>query len=55
MVTKNWHQQLPRQRRCDMVNEFLNAAQPCTGIKNKVRQNDYGFTRGGLFWIHPCD
>jgi len=34
-----------------LVNEFLNAAQPYTGIKNKVRQNDYGFTLGGPFWI----
>ena len=30
-----------------LVNEALNAAQPYTGLKNKVRQNDYGFTVGG--------
>src|SRR5215471_11999732 len=30
-----------------VVNEALNAAQPYTGIKNKLRQHDYGFTVGG--------
>jgi hypothetical protein len=34
-----------------LVNEALNAAQPYTGIKNKLRQNDYGFTFGGPVWI----
>jgi hypothetical protein len=34
-----------------IVNEALNAAQPYTGIKNKVRQNDYGVTLGGPVWI----
>jgi hypothetical protein len=34
-----------------LVNEALNAAQPFTGIKNKIRQNDYGFTFGGPVWI----
>ncbi|HEY6342829.1 MAG TPA: carboxypeptidase-like regulatory domain-containing protein [Bryobacteraceae bacterium] len=34
-----------------VVNEALNAAQPYTGIKNKIRQNDYGFTLGGPFRI----
>ncbi len=29
------------------VNEILNAAQPYTGIRNKLRQHDYGFTIGG--------
>ena len=34
-----------------LVNEALNASQPYTGLKNKVRQNDYGFTLGGPVWI----
>jgi hypothetical protein len=34
-----------------LVNEALNAAQPFTGIKNKLRQNDYGVTFGGPVWI----
>src|SRR5579883_1125592 len=34
-----------------VVNEALNAAQPYTGIRNKVRQHDYGFTLGGPFRI----
>jgi hypothetical protein len=34
-----------------LVNEALNASQPYTGIKNKVRQNDYGVTFGGPVWI----
>jgi hypothetical protein len=34
-----------------VVNEALNAAQPYTGIKNKIRQHDYGFTLGGPFRI----
>ena len=34
-----------------LVNEALNAAQPYTGIKNKLRQNDYGVTFGGPVWI----
>jgi Carboxypeptidase regulatory-like domain len=32
-------------------NEVLNAAQPDTGIRNKLRQHDYGFTVGGPFRI----
>ncbi len=32
-------------------NEVLNAAQPDTGIRNKLRQHDYGFTIGGPFRI----
>lgn len=32
-------------------NEVLNAAQPYTGIRNKLRQHDYGFTVGGPFRI----
>src|SRR5215469_5469458 len=34
-----------------LVNEALNAAQPYTGIRNRLRQNDYGFTVGGPVWI----
>jgi Carboxypeptidase regulatory-like domain len=33
------------------TNEALNAAQPYLGLKNKIRQNDYGFTIGGPLWI----
>jgi hypothetical protein len=29
------------------VNEALNASQPSLNVKNRVRQNDYGFTIGG--------
>ena len=34
-----------------LVNEALNAAQPYTGIRNRLRQNDYGFKVGGPVWI----
>ncbi|MEO5922327.1 MAG: TonB-dependent receptor [Bryobacteraceae bacterium] len=29
------------------INEALNAAQPYTGLRSKIRQNDWGFTFGG--------
>src|SRR5262249_52472265 len=34
-----------------LVNEALNAAQPYTGIRNRLRQNDYGLTVGAPVWI----
>ena len=34
-----------------LVNTALNAAQPYTGLKNAIHQNDYGFTVGGPVWI----
>src|SRR5579863_4704576 len=34
-----------------LVNTALNAAQPYTGLKNAVHQNDYGFTVGGPVWL----
>ena len=34
-----------------LVNTALNAAQPYTGLKNAIHQNDYGFTFGGPVWI----
>ncbi len=34
-----------------LVNTALNAAQPFTGLKNAIHQNDYGFTVGGPVWI----
>ena len=34
-----------------LVNRALNAAQPYTGLKNAIHQNDYGFTVGGPVWI----
>lgn len=32
-------------------NEALNASQPYTNIKNRVRRNNYGFTLGGPVWL----
>jgi hypothetical protein len=34
-----------------LVNTALNAAQPYTGLKNAIHQNDYGFTTGGPVWL----
>src|SRR5580658_7914963 len=34
-----------------LVNTALNAAQPYTGLKNAIHQNDYGFTTGGPLWL----
>src|SRR5580704_11296589 len=34
-----------------LVNTSLNAAQPYTGLKNAIHQNDYGFTAGAPVWI----
>ncbi len=34
-----------------LVNTALNAAQPYTGLKNAIHQNDYGFTFGGPVWV----
>ncbi len=34
-----------------LVNRALNAAQPFTGLKNAIHQNDYGFTVGGPVWL----
>jgi len=34
-----------------LVNTALNAAQPYTGTKNVIHQNDYGFTFGGPVWV----
>ena len=52
MVTKSGTNSLHGSGYHYLVNEFLNAAQPYTGIKNKLRQTDYGFTVGGPVWIH---
>lgn len=51
MVTKSGTNALHGSGYDYLVNEALNAAQPYTGIRNKVRQNDYGFTVGGPVWI----
>ncbi|MBV9507162.1 MAG: carboxypeptidase regulatory-like domain-containing protein, partial [Acidobacteriia bacterium] len=51
MVTKSGTNSLHGSGYDYLVNEALNAAQPYTGIKNKLRQNDYGFTVGGPVWI----
>ena len=34
-----------------LVNRALNAAQPYTGLKNAIHQNDFGFTVGGPVWV----
>ncbi len=47
MVTKSGTNELHGTGYDYIVNEALNAAQPYTGIKNKLRQHDYGFTVGG--------
>jgi hypothetical protein len=47
MVTKSGTNQFHGSGYDYLVNEAFNAAQPYTGIKNKLRQNDYGFTFGG--------
>ena len=51
MVTKSGTNQLHGTGYDYAVNEVLNAAQPYTGIRNKVRQHDYGFTVGGPVWV----
>ncbi len=47
MVTKSGTNSLHGSGYDYVVNEALNAAQPYTGIRNKLRQHDYGFTLGG--------
>lgn len=47
LVTRSGSNQLHGSGYDYAVNELLNAAQPFTGIKNKIRQHDYGFTVGG--------
>jgi hypothetical protein len=51
MVTKSGTNEFHGSGYDYLVNEALNAAQPYTGIKNKLRQNDYGLTFGGPVWI----
>lgn len=51
LITKSGTNQFRGSGYDYLVNEALNAAQPYTGLKNKVRQNDYGFTLGGPVWI----
>ncbi len=51
MVTKSGTNEFHGSGYDYLVNEALNASQPYTGIKNKLRQNDYGFTFGGPVWI----
>ncbi|MEP7351684.1 MAG: carboxypeptidase regulatory-like domain-containing protein [Acidobacteriota bacterium] len=51
MVTKSGTNQYHGSVYDYVVNEDLNAHQPYTGLRNKIRQNDYGFTAGGPLWI----
>ncbi len=51
MVTKSGTNDLHGTGYDYVVNEALNAAQPYTGIRNKVRQHDYGFTVGGPIYL----
>jgi Carboxypeptidase regulatory-like domain len=51
MVTKSGTNDLHGTGYDYIVNEALNAAQPYTGIKNKLRQHDYGFTVGGPVFL----
>ncbi len=51
VVTKSGTNQLHGTGYDYLVNTALNAAQPYTGLKNAIHQNDYGFTVGGPVWI----
>ncbi|HEY7335086.1 MAG TPA: carboxypeptidase regulatory-like domain-containing protein [Bryobacteraceae bacterium] len=47
LVTKSGTNQFHGTGYDYVVNEALNASQPYTGLRNKIRQHDYGFTLGG--------
>jgi len=47
MVTKSGTNQYHGTVYDYAINEVLNAAQPYTGLRNKIRQHDWGFTFGG--------
>ena len=51
MITKSGTNELHGTGYDYIVNEALNAAQPYTGIRNKLRQHDYGFTVGGPVYL----
>src|SRR5580658_6241697 len=51
VVTKSGTNELHGTGYDYLVNTALNAAQPYTGLKNAIHQNDYGFTVGGPVWI----
>ena len=51
VVTKSGTNDLHGSAYDYLVNTDLNAAQPYTGLKNAIHQNDYGFTVGGPVWI----
>jgi hypothetical protein len=47
LVTKSGTNQFHGTAYDYATNEVLNAGQPYTGVRNKLRQHDYGFTFGG--------
>jgi len=47
MVTKSGTNQYHGSAYDYAINEALNAHQPYTGLRNRVRQHDWGFTFGG--------
>src|SRR5262249_39750849 len=51
MVTKSGTNQFHGTGYDYGTNEFFNARQPYTALRNKIRQGDYGFTLGGPIWI----
>jgi hypothetical protein len=51
VITKSGTNQLHGTGYDYLVNTALNAAQPYTGLKNAIHQNDYGFTVGGPVWL----
>ncbi|HLH44212.1 MAG TPA: carboxypeptidase-like regulatory domain-containing protein [Bryobacteraceae bacterium] len=51
MVTKSGSNQFHGSVYDYAVNEALNAHQPYTGLRNKIRQHDWGVTFGGPVWI----
>ena len=51
MVTKSGTNQYHGSAYDYVTNEALNAHQPYTGIRNMVKQHDWGFTVGGPVWI----
>ena len=51
MVTKSGTNQYHGTAYDYITNEALNAHQPYTGVRNIVKQHDFGYTVGGPVWI----